>query len=369
MPSRREFLSALVGSAVVSGVACKGGSRATKPGDTPHPGGSSAAPKAAPGGGQPAASGSSAGGGKGPKVERPALRENAVPPLHVPRTDALANIRTLTEPRPDLVEVSGNGPSEMLRAGLAAFGGIKLLVKPGDRVVLSPNFALARKQGSGVATDAELVREMIKLCFDAGAREVTCLDHTYSPTPKAFRVNGAYQAVGGTGARLLSPWSPDQYVTIDDFKKATLHRTRLDWQAVPEALLRCDVLINMPVVKHHRDAGMSGAIKKLMGCIWRRQAYHDIDLQGCIAELPTVIRPTVTIMDAVRVLTTNGPDGPGKVKDNNKLLIATDPVLADTYAAPWLGIAHKTIPYLAKAAALGAGSNNPAKAKVKKLTA
>ena len=133
-------------------------------------------------------------------------------------------------------------------------------------------------------------------------------------------------------------------------------------------LLRCDVFIDMPVFKHHRDAGMSGAIKKLMGCIWRRAAYHDVDLHACIGELAAVLKPTFTVMDAISVLATNGPDGPGKVKPVNRLLMGADPVLTDAYACSYLNIDPKAIGYLKHAADLGAGLMDVKGADVKRIS-
>lgn len=336
MPTRREFISSVVGATLLGGCPSKSPEN-KKPG--------AASPATAP------PRSASSGDDEAP----PTRREDARPALEVPRDDALASIRKHEAPGPDIVEVTGNDAGKMLALAIPKFSGDKPLVRRGDRVVITPNFALARGQGTGVATEASLVKAMIRYCEKAEARDITCLDHSYHPAPRAFRVNGAFEAVQGTSARLISPWSPDQYVVINDFQGGKLHREELGWQAVPEALLRCDVLINMPVFKHHRDAGMSGAIKKLMGCIWRRAVYHDVDLQACIGELASVLKPTFTVMDAIQVLSTNGPDGPGKVKPVNRLLLSADPVLADAYACRYLDIAPEEIKYLKHAADLSAG--------------
>ena len=347
MPTRREFISSVVGATLLGGCSSK-------------------SPKKQPRAASPAAPPPRADPGAGDEAP-PTRREDARPALEVPRDDALANIRKHETPGPDLVEVTGNDAGKMLALAIPKFSGDKPLVRRGDRVVITPNFALARGQGTGVATEASLVKAMIQYCEQAEARDITVLDHSYHPAPRAFRVNGAFEAVQGTSARLISPWSPDQYVVINDFQSGKLHREELKWQAVPETLLRCDVLINMPVFKHHRDAGMSGAVKKLMGCIWRRAVYHDVDLHACIGELAAVLKPTFTVMDAIQVLATNGPDGPGKVKPVNRLLLSADAVLADTYACSYLDMAPKEIAYLKHAADLGAGLMDVKGADVKRI--
>lgn len=291
--------------------------------------------------------------------------EEVLPPAAAPLEDTLGGIRRLKQPPgAELIEVAGTKPARMVRVGLEAIGGMRQFVERGSRVVISPNFAWARPAGAGVTTEPDLVHEVILLCQEAGAREVICLDNTTDPVPRAYRVNGAYQAIAGTRARLLSPWSAEQYVRVGDFDKVELHDRRLGWQAVPQEILRCDALISMPVFKHHREVQVTGAIKKMMGCIWRREVYHKVDLQGCLAELAAVLRPSLVITDATRVLASNGPQGPGKVKQVERVLVSTDPVLADSYACRWLGVDPSKVRYLTEAAKLGAGSQEMSKQRI-----
>ncbi len=351
MPSRREFIGSLLAGAVVGGCSGKKG----------HGERAKATPKKA----TPV---------KAPKKEAPAtvdadlLRELTKPPVYIPRDDTLSGIRQVKAPGAELIEVAGDRPDEMVKLGMRAIGGMKLFISPNDRVVISPNFAWARPPGTGATTDPELVRSVIQLCWDAGAREVVCLDYASDMTPRAFKVCGAYKATEGTRARLISPWSAEQFIRVDDFKKGKLHASdKIGWQAVASVLMRCDVFINMPVFKHHREVGVTGALKKLMGCIWRRSTYHSVDLDGCIAELAAVLRPTLTIMDGTRILTTNGPDGPGKVATVNRMLLSVDPLLADAYACRWLERDPLKIKHLARAAKLGVGKIDVSKGMIEKV--
>ena len=354
MPSRREFIGSLLATAPA--LALSGGCpgrKASQPQDKQAAPKKSAPAKKA----QPPAT-----------VDADLLREQTKPPMYIQRSDALGGIRRVKAPEAELIEVTGDRPDEMVELGLRAIGGVKLFINQGDRVVVTPNFAWAKPPGTGVTTDPEMVREVIKICWDAGAREVVCLDYASDMTPRAFRVCGAYKATEGTGARLLSPWSAEQFVRIDDFNKGKIHAgKKIGWQAVASVLLRCDVLINMPVFKHHREVGVTGSLKKLMGCVWRRSTYHAVDLDRCIAELASVIRPTLTIMDGTRILTTNGPDGPGKVATVNRMLVSVDPLLADAYACRWLKKDPHKVKHLALAAQLGVGQIEVAKGKIERV--
>jgi len=285
----------------------------------------------------------------------------------VARQDVLGRIRRVSPARADLVDLHGNDPGVMLEQGLKAMGGLGEFIKRGDRVVLKPNFARALPDISGATTSPEVVRKLVQRCFAAGAQEVVCLEHAMDRTPEALRINNAYQAVEGTGARLLCPWSAEQFVVLDDFSRGKLHRTKVGWQAVASVLLTCDALIDVPIFKHHQQTRVSGAVKNLMGCVWRRRAYHQADLHRCIAELCSVLRPTLVVTDVGRILLDKGPAGPGPTKQINHLLISADPVLADGYACRFLDIDPRSVSHLVRAGELGAGKLPARDTRIKKM--
>jgi uncharacterized protein (DUF362 family) len=340
MPTRREFIGAVCAAAMFG---CRG--RQASPPDA----GKETRPA------KPAK----------PKQARP--REEALPSVVASREDTLTGIRRFNSaPDADLVEVRGPQKKlpEMTRLAVEAIGGAKMLVSRGDRVVITPNFAWAKLPGAGVTTRPEIVNELVQICQEAGASDIVCLDYATDMTPRAYRINGAYRAIEGTRARLLSPWSAEQYVRVGDFERGETHRQKLGWQAVASVLLTCDTLISVPVIKHHRQVRLTGAIKKLMGCVWRRESYHRVGLHQCIAELGAILRPTLIVADATRILSENGPDGPGRVLEPDRLLAAFDPVLADAYACRWLKLRPEDVEYLPRAAKLGAGRLDTTKAKV-----
>jgi uncharacterized protein (DUF362 family) len=359
LPTRREFICSVMAASTVA--ACNRGQRGAAADAGRAHADASAEPDAA-------------GVGAPRKPRRPLepeeaslLRESVLPPAMVQRDDTLSGIRRVEPKEAELVVVAGTDLTKMTRRGVEAIGGMRGFVPKGGRVVLAPNFAFARPPGTGVTTHPEVVREVILMCQEAGAKEIVCLDYTTHATPRAYRVNKAYDAVKGTRAQLLSPWSAEQHVRVGDFEKLKLHREKLGWQAVASVLLRCDALISVPVFKHHREVGATGSLKKMMGCIWRRRSYHVHGLQQCIAELSAVLRPTLTVTDASRILCTNGPDGPGRVCSPGEVLVSADPVLADAYACRYIGLKPEKVAYLKAAAALGVGKLDPRKARIERI--
>jgi uncharacterized protein (DUF362 family) len=112
----------------------------------------------------------------------------------------------------------------------------------------------------------------------------------------------------------------------------------------------------MPVIKNHDATLISGALKKVMGVIWERREYHRAGVHECIAEINTLVRPTLIVADATRVMQTGGPKGPGEVSRPNHVLAAVDPVLTDAYCCRYLTkdgpLRHTAVPHIVRAAVL-----------------
>jgi uncharacterized protein (DUF362 family) len=106
-------------------------------------------------------------------------------------------------------------------------------------------------------------------------------------------------------------------------------------------VLDSPVLINIPVAKSHSATGVSMGMKGLMGLIWDRESFHSqYNMNQAIADLGTVIKPQLTILDATRALVSGGPGGPGTVMKPNLVIAGVDPVAVDSYGVsivPWYG--------------------------------
>jgi uncharacterized protein (DUF362 family) len=78
-----------------------------------------------------------------------------------------------------------------------------------------------------------------------------------------------------------------------------------------------------------------------MGLILDRYSFHSkYNINQALADLATVIKPQLTILDATRALVSGGPGGPGEVQKPNLIIAGIDPVAVDSYAvsiAPWYG--------------------------------
>jgi uncharacterized protein (DUF362 family) len=141
---------------------------------------------------------------------------------------------------------------------------------------------------------------------------------------------------------------------------------------VYEDILKADVLINVPIAKDHSSTRLTLGMKNLMGVILNRNTMH-VNLGQRIADLTSLIRPRLTVVDAVRILVANGPSGGGdlnNVKKIDTVIVSPDIVAADSYATTLFeNIQPTDIQYIAKAAAMGLGRMDIQNLVVKDISA
>ena len=228
---------------------------------------------------------------------------------------------------PDLAVVTGDPEKAVLKA-LDLLGGMKRFVKQGQKVVIKPNMSFAKTPDEAANTSPEVVASVARACMDAGAKTVLVVDHTLQKEELCLELSGirkSCRSVKGTHVLALNDEQFYQSVPVPRGKVLTAVK-------VMKEVVRCDVLINLPTAKSHSATTVSLGMKGLMGVIWDRKYFHaKVDLHQAIADLGSLIKPKLTIIDATRALLTGGPAGPGKTVTLNTIIAGIDPVAVDTY--------------------------------------
>ena len=236
----------------------------------------------------------------------------------------------------DLVAISGE-PVAATRKALEAMGGVSRFVKKGQHVVLKPNMSFSRTPDFSATTHPLVVATVAQACIEAGAQQVLILDHTLQrPEPCLERtgIRDACKDIPGVHVFALQERKFFREIKVPQGK--VLERVE-----VMKEILDSQVLINIPVAKSHSATGVSLGMKGLMGMIWDRESFHSqYNINQAIADLGTVIKPQLTLLDATRALASGGPGGPGEVKKPNLIIAGIDPVAVDSYGVsvvPWYG--------------------------------
>jgi len=251
--------------------------------------------------------------------------------------------------------VRGPDRVKTVNKAIELLGGIKRFVKPGETVAIKPNVAFARPPMLGATAHPDLVAEVARLCYKAGAKQVIVTDNPIDDLASCFTISGIRKAASEAGAKVILPKN-------HHFKHTTLERGKLikNWPIFFEPFEKVNKLIGITPVKHHERAGASMSMKNWYGLLGgRRNIFHQ-DINTIIAELSMMVKPTLAILDGTEVMMTNGPTG-GSVEDlrrANTLIASTDCVAADAYGCSLLNLKVSDLPYLAKAQIADAGTTD-----------
>jgi len=269
----------------------------------------------------------------------------------------------------DLVAVMGGEPAEMFRKAIAEFGGMGKFVKAGQKVVVKPNIGWDKVPELAGNTNPELVSEIIKQCFDAGASEVTVFDHTCDDWRKSYSNSGIEEAAKKAGAKVVPAHQESYYKSVSIPKGKSLKSAKIH-----QAIVDSDKWINVPILKNHGGAQLTISMKNYMGIVWDRGFFHANDLQQCIADVCTYTkRPVLNVVDAYRLMKTSGPRGKSlsDVVLSKGLFLSQDIIAADTAAANFFNQARKMplekVTHISKGQELGVGTMDLESLNIKRL--
>jgi uncharacterized protein (DUF362 family) len=258
--------------------------------------------------------------------------------------------------------VKGNNPGQITRKAIESLGGMGKFVKKGDTVVVKPNIGWNRKPEYAANTNPDVVKEIIKMCFEAGAKKVNVFDNTCNSAKMCYYNSGISKIAKKAGARVyyLSEWKfkPGKFSEKSSMNNWPIYKDAVD----------CDCFINVPIAKHHGLTGLTLSIKNLMGICGGNRGKMHWGIDEKLADLVEFIKPDLTIIDAYRILLRHGPGGGNlnDVKKSKTIIASADPVLADSYAATLFQKKPKAIGYIKESARRGIGSMNLSKANIKK---
>jgi uncharacterized protein (DUF362 family) len=248
--------------------------------------------------------------------------------------------------KPYISVIHGEDPDVMVKAAIESLGGMDRFVKKGNDVIIKPNICNAYHGYEYAATtNPTVVAALVALCLDAGAKRVRVMDQPFGGTAeRGYDISGIGKAVAAAGGEMeiMSSMKFRDYEIPEgvDIKK---------WPVYTDCL-ETDVLINVPIAKHHSLARLTLGMKNLMGIIEKRMDFH-FNLGQRIADLTSLVQPHLTVVDAIRILKNHGPTGGdlADVEQTNMIIASHDMVAADSYATRLFNLTPADIPALRSA--------------------
>lgn len=216
---------------------------------------------------------------------------------HVPVVGAAGSV-------PDMAIAHGSSPGRVTEAAIEALGGINRFVSRGDVVFVKPNISWDRAPAQAATTNPEVVRRVVRMCLETGAKRVRVSDNTLNDPRRCFVRSGIAKAVKEVGGEVF-------YMDERKFKEVDIRGDVIRSWPVYIDILEADKIINVPIAKHHSLTLLTMAMKNWIGVVGGRRSVLHQKIHASIVDLASFFKPTLTILDAVRVLKKNGPRGGG----------------------------------------------------------
>lgn len=269
------------------------------------------------------------------------------------------------ESTPAAVSIAkGTDWTKLVEKVLAPLGGMSAFVKSGAKVAIKPNISFDRTPEQASNTHPAIVKAVVEQCLKAGASKVTVFDNTLNEKRRCYQNSGIEPAMKTISDKRLNLL----YLEDTDYKPMKINTGLIfkEW-LFNRHVLEADVYINLPVAKHHGSAVLSLGLKNVLGIIGGNRGKIHQNLAQGIADLNTVVRPALTIIDGTRILLRHGPSG-GDLADvavKNTVIASTDTVAADSIGVQTLfNMKPSDIPHIAAASKLRLGEMDLAKIKV-----
>jgi uncharacterized protein (DUF362 family) len=266
-------------------------------------------------------------------------------------------------PAYDLAVVTGASPQKITSAAIDALGGMTTFVKRGDVVVVKPNIGWDRTPEYAANTNPEVVAAIVRLCLEAGAKKVKVFDRSVNDPRRCYVQSGIADAVKKTGGEV-------SYIDERKFRDVKINGSVLKSWPLYTELMEADKVINVPIAKHHGLSRLTLGMKNWMGVMGGSRASIHQKINESLVDISMAIKPTLVVLDAVRVLTANGPQG-GNLKDVKKLdtiVAGVNQVAVDAYGATLFGMKSSDLGYVRIAAQNGFGPMDTARMKIRKIS-
>jgi uncharacterized protein (DUF362 family) len=264
----------------------------------------------------------------------------------------------------DLAVASGSSPAKITTAAINALGGIGKFISRGDIVVVKPNMAWDRTPEQAGNTNPEVVATVVKLCFEAGAKKVKVFDRPVNDPRRCYVQSGIADAARASGATV-------DYVDERKFRDMSIKGNAIKSWPLYTEVFEADKVINIPVAKHHSLAKLTLSMKNWMGIMGGARNRIHQRLDESLVDISMTVKPTLTILDAVRILTANGPQGGSlsDVKKMNTVIAGIDQVAVDSFGTTLFGMKGSDLGYVRLGAQSGLGVMDLSKLNIQKISA
>ena len=281
----------------------------------------------------------------------------------IPSFQIIPELLAAERSSPLLSHAKGKDYYRLIARVLEPLGSISTFVKTGDNVVIKPNMSWDRNPAQAANTHPQVVKALVELSLDAGAGKVMVFDRTCNEERRCYINSGIQKTLSAVKDKRLKLYHPDprKFVPVNIKRGKAVKRLQIYKDA-----LEADTYINVPIAKHHSLNRLTLGLKNSMGVLGGNRGQMHNNLGQKLADLATVVRPKLTVIDATRILLRNGPQGgdTNDVKIMDTIIASADPVACDAYATTLFGLRPDQIDSTVAAYKLGLGEIDLARMQV-----
>ena len=208
----------------------------------------------------------------------------------------------------------------------------------GKTAVLKPNIVIPAKPETAIITHPAVVEAVVRVLEEEGFGDITIGEGAGlgADESEVFEVSG-YEKLEKGGVRLMN------------LNKA--ERVEIKWKygtlKIPKVVKEADLYVNMPKMKTHGQTIVTLAMKNQKGILSNadKKRFHLLGLHEPIAELAKVVKPDLTVVDAIEAMEGEGPLR-GKKKKVGILVIGTNLLEVDMACCEIMDINHDEVEHI-----------------------
>jgi uncharacterized protein (DUF362 family) len=261
--------------------------------------------------------------------------------------------------------VHGTDVPRMVRRAVELIGGLGKLQLAGTHVLLKPN--VVGGEAPPITTDPRVVQALAALVQAEEPASLAIGDMAAVmalPTRPHLEKTGMARVARAVGANVLA-FDEGEWVEV---QLSHVEYTKTVY--VAKAAYEAERLISVPVIKTHRHASFSCALKNTVGCVHGKNKpwMYGVGWQAAVAELNAAIHPHLFVVDGLRSLVHGGPWA-GEAAPTQVILAGGDPIAIDVVAlglikafGRWDLVTAKGVweqVQIQRAIALGLGAHGP----------
>jgi len=251
--------------------------------------------------------------------------------------------------------------TEALQRQFELLGGLEKFVRPGDTVLLKPNFIAPRARHHATQTHPEVILETARLLIDFGSRPFVGDSPAWGNVftcVKALELEEPLKKLSVPVKQLNKPRWP----------RIGAKNTRV---GISSVALDADVIINLPKFKTHQQLVATFAVKNMFGCVsgkrkalWHfRRGRNSDDFCELLIEIFRFLNPALTIIDAVSVMDGRGPIR-GRARPLGWLIGGTEPIACETICVKLVDIKPEYVPMIKTARQIEFGCSDENKIEI-----